>query len=132
MQRGESGFTLIELVITSVVLSITFLAVFTLFGVLRTVNARANNLTVATEVAQLQIENYRNLPYSAISVGTTNTTSALANYPQLGASRSSSVAVSLNDARGLKKIDVTINYSDAGRAKQLVLSTLIALNGIDR
>lgn len=130
--NSEDGFTLIELVVTSVVLSTMFLAILGLFGTLRDINARANNLTVATEAAQQQLETFRNLPYGSIAVGTQNTTSQLANYPSLGASRSSSSVVTLVDNRGLKQLDVSLTYFDRGIQKQLQVSTLIALSGINR
>lgn len=131
-RRGEGGFTLIELILTCVVLTTTILAIFGLLSTLRIINARADNLTVAVEAAQLQLENYRNLPYSAIAVGTQNTTSQLASFTKLGSTRSSSVTVSLSDARGLKRVDVVVNYADRGATKKVNLSTLVALNGIDR
>lgn len=131
-QKSESGFTLIELVITSVVLSTMVLAILGLFGTLRDINARANNLTIATEAAQQQLELFRNLPYGSIAVGTQNTTPQLATYPMLGAARSSSSEVTLVDNRGLKKLVINLTYYDRGIQKRLQLATLIALSGINR
>jgi len=128
----EGGFTLIELVVTTVVLSTMFLAILGLFGTLRDINARANNLTIATEAAQQQLESFRNLPYGSITVGTQNTTSQLASYPMLGAARSSSSVVTLADNRGLKKLVITLTYYDGRIQKQLQVSTLIAMSGINR
>lgn len=128
----DGGFTLIELIITCVVIATMFLAIFGLFNTLRVINARANNLTIANEAAQQQMESIRNLPYAAIPLGTVDTTAQLSVYPQLGTSRSSSTSVTSADSRGLKKLDVVVNYDDRGIAKKLKVSTLIALNGIDR
>lgn len=130
--KSEGGFTLIELVVTSVVLSTMFLAILGLFGTLRDINARANNLTIATEAAQQQLESFRNLPYGSVTVGTLDTTSQLATYPMLGTARSSSSAVTLVDSRGLKQLEISLTYFDRGIQKQLQVSTLIALNGINR
>lgn len=130
--NSEGGFTLIELVVTSVVLSTMFLAILGLFGTLRDINARANNLTIASEAAQQQLETFRNLPFSSIPSGTQNTTSQLASYPMLGATRSSSSTVTLVDNRGLKQLDISLTYYDRGIQKQLQVSTLIALSGINR
>lgn len=128
----DGGFTLIELIITCVVIATMFLAIFGLFNTLHVINARANNLTIANEVAQQQMESIRNLPYAAIPLGTVDTTAQLSGYPQLGSARSSSTVVTSADSRGLKKLDVVVSYDDRGIAKKLKVSTLIALNGIDR
>lgn len=128
----ESGFTLIELIITSVVLSTMFLAILGLFGTLRGINTSANGLTVATEAAQQQLETFRNLPYGSVAVGTQDTTPNLASYPILGAARSSSSVVTLVDSRGLKKLVISLTYFDHGRQEQIQVSTLIALNGISK
>jgi len=109
-----------------------FLAILGLFGTLRDINARANNLTIATEAAQQQLESFRNLPYGSVAIGTQNTTSQLAAYPMLGSSRSSSSIVTLVDNRGLKQLDISLTYYDRGIQKNLQVSTLIALSGINR
>jgi len=129
---GEGGFTLIELIVTMVVLSGIFLAIFSLFDTLHGVNARANNLTVATEVAQREMELYRNIPYNTINVGTTDVTSALSSYTSLGSTRSASVVVTQVDARGLKQVEVTVNYYDHAIPRKVVLDTLVAQNGMNK
>ena len=129
---AEDGFTIIELVVTMVVLSITFMSVFSLFDTLHGINSRADHLAVATEVAQREMELYRNIPYNTIAVGTTDVTSALSSYPTLGSTRSASVAVTQVDARGLKQVEVTVNYYDHAIPRKVVLDTLVAQNGINK
>ncbi len=131
-RNGESGFTLIELVMTAVLMSITFLAIYSLFDTLRIVNRRADNLTVATEVAQQQLELYRNKPYSTLAVGTTDIASSLAPYPSLGPDRKGNVTVASVDGRGLKRVDINLDYSDRGIVKKVRLTTLVAQNGLNR
>lgn len=133
MQRQEeSGFTLIELVITAVLMSITFLSIYSLFDTLRVVNARANNLTLATQVAQKQLELRRNIPYNALDTGTTDISSALTPYPSLGPGRTGSIEVTETDTRGLKRVNVNIDYTDRGLTKRIRLSTYVARNGMNR
>ncbi len=131
-RHGEGGFTLIELVLTAVILSVTFLSIYSLFDTLRIVNRRADNLTVATQVAQQQLELYRNIPYNALATGTTDIASALAPYPSLGPGRTGSVVVSQTDARGLKRIDISVDYTDRALTKRVRVSTQVALNGMNR
>jgi prepilin-type N-terminal cleavage/methylation domain-containing protein len=130
--KREGGFTLIELVITTVVLSLIFMAIFSMLSSVRIVNARSNNLTVASEAAQQQLESYRNLSYGDINLGTVNTTTQLASFASLGATRSSSVTVTTEDPAGLKRVAVNVTYSDRGRTSTLNLTTLVAENGINK
>jgi prepilin-type N-terminal cleavage/methylation domain-containing protein len=130
--RTEGGFTLIELVVTMVVLSTIFLSIFGLFDTLHGINARANNLATATQVAQREMELIRNQPYNQITTGTKNVTADLSPYPSLGASRSAAVVVSQADSRGLKQVDITIRYYDGAIARRVDVSTLVAQNGIDK
>lgn len=131
--RDQRGFTLIEIVVTAAFVGIVVLAIDQLFIALKQVNREANNYTVATEVAEQLIEQYRNTSYANISIGTTDvTSSALGPYPSLLSPRSATVTVTQVDPNGLKKVDVAVSYKDRTGIKNVQFETVISYKGINR
>lgn len=131
--RGESGFTLIELVVTAAFMGIVVVAVAGLFTSLRQINIAANNYTIATQVAQQLMEQYRNTPYNNITVGTQDVTStALAAYPSLLSPRSATVTISDFDPNGIKKLDVAISYKSRTGTRNIQMQTLISNKGVNK
>ena len=130
--RAEEGFTLIETIVAIAVMAMVFLAISGVFNTLHQVNARANTLTIVTQLAQQQLENIRNTPYTSITVGTTDISSILTPYANIGGPKSASIATTLVDPNGLKSVDITINYTDHKYAKIVKLTTLVALNGVNK
>jgi Tfp pilus assembly protein PilV len=131
-KQNERGFTLIEIVVTAVFIGIVVIAIDQLFISLKQVNRESNNYTIATEVAQQLVEKYRNLPYSAISTGTTDvTSSALGPYPSLLTPRSATVTVTQVDPNGLKQLDVAVSYRDRTGTKNVQFQTVISNKGIN-
>ncbi len=132
-RRHQSGFTLIELVVTIAFMGVVIVSLTDLFVGLRQTNRAANNYTIATQVAQQLMEQYRNTPYSSITVGTSDVTStALAPYPSLLTPRSAVVTVTQIDSNGLKQVDVAISYKDRTGTKNVQLSTLVSYKGVNR
>ena len=131
-RQNERGFTLIEVVVTAVFCGIVVLAIDQMFVSLRQVNREADQYTTATEVAQQLLEQYRNLPYSAINTGTTDvTSSALSPYPSLKSPRSATVTVTQIDPNGLKQLDVALSYTDRTGTKNVQFETVISNKGIN-
>jgi Tfp pilus assembly protein PilV len=129
----QRGFSLIELVVTAAFMGIIVVAVVGLFIGLRQINRTANNYTIATQVAQQLVEQYRNTPYASIAVGTTNvTSSALSPYPSLLSPRSATVTVTQVNASGIKQVDVAISYKDRVGTKNVQFSTQVANKGLNR
>lgn len=133
MTHRERGFTIIELIVTMSFMGIVIASVSELYVSLRQTNRAANNLTIATQVAQEQVERYRNTNFNNIPVGTVDVTaSALGAYPSLLPPRSATVVSTLVDANGLKQIDVAISYKDRTGIKNVQMSTLISYKGVNR
>ena len=128
----ERGFSLLELLITAAVMSVIILSIYGFFQSVRDINRYANNLVLANQVAQKQIESYRNTPYNTIPTGTQNLTSILTPYPSLRTPRSATAVITELQPNGLKQIDLTITYSDKGGTKTVVVSTLVAARGINK
>jgi len=132
LKARERGFTLIELVVTMVFLGIVLVSVSGLFASLRQTNTEANNYTIASEVAQQLVEEYRNLPYANITTGTKDVTSYLSSYPSLKTPRSATVVVTQVDAKGLISVDVSVSYTSRTGSKKVELTTLISNKGINQ
>lgn len=114
-------------------LGVVIVSLVGLFTGLRQINRAANNYTIATQVAQMLIETYRNTPYTNIAVGTTDvTTAALGPYPSLLSPRSATKTVTQVNASGIKQVDVSISYKDRTGTKQVQFSTQIANKGLNR
>lgn len=130
--KAEHGFSLIELIVALAVLGIVVLSLFELFAQIRQINRSANNFTTATQLAQQSIELYRNTPYANINLGTQDLAASLTPYPALKSPRTATATVSQIDINGLKQVDVQITYQDRSGPKQIQLSTIVALKGINR
>lgn len=130
--RDERGFSLLELLITAAVMSVIILSIYGFFQSVRDVNRFASNLVIANQVAQKQIEAYRNTPYNTIPTGTQNVSSILTSYPSLRTPRSATAVITELQPDGLKQIDLTISYTDKGGTKTVAVSTLVASRGINK
>lgn len=133
LRIGEQrGFTLIELIITATVLAIIVVAVGGMLDSIGAINRSANQLTIATGIAQQQLERYRNIPYNDINVGTVDLSSALAPYPSLHSPRSATATVTQVDPNGLKEVEIDISYTGSGGTKNVQVATEISYKGINK
>ena len=123
---------MLELIIASAVMSITFIALYGYFMSIRQVNTTASNMVIATQVAQQQMELYRNTPYNTLTVGTTDLASILTPYPSLRTPRTATSTITEVQPSGYKQVDVTVTYKERGGTKTVKLTTLIAAQGINR
>lgn len=127
-RKNQAGFTLVELMVTLVVLGIIILSLSGLYYAMQVTQVRSQHLDIATRAARTQIENLRNNGYNALVPGNTiNFTSSLpAGLPN---DRQGTVTVSqpVND---LRHVDVTITYTDYGKLQTVTLSSDIGIIGI--
>ncbi len=128
----QRGFSLLELVVSAAVMSVIILGVYGFFESVRDMNRFANNLVIANQVAQQQIETYRNTPYNNLTVGTNNVSSILTPYPTLRTPRSATAVITELQADGLKQIDLTVSYTDKGGTKTIAVTTLVSSRGINK
>lgn len=125
--RKESGFTLVELTVSLLVIGIVVGAIFTLFTSIQSTQQRTAYMESATRAAQRQMESLRNNNYNNLNTGQTLTfTNQLP--PNLKQS-SGTVAVS-EPTSGLKRIDVSVKYNDGSRNQEVRLSSLVGILGI--
>lgn len=130
--RAQAGFTMLELVITATIAAIIILVVIEGFNDIEKLNRNARNTTIATEVAQQELEKIRNTPYANIATGTSDITTVLSPYPSLESPRSAQLKVTEVDPDGLKTIEVDISYTIFHRTKKVQLVTQVANSGLNR
>jgi prepilin-type N-terminal cleavage/methylation domain-containing protein len=131
-RQGQAGFTLLELIITASVAAIIVIVVIEGFISVEQINRNARNLTIATQLAQQQMEQVRNTPYNNIATGTSDISSILSPYPSLENPRTATQTVTVLDASGLKQVDIAISYTIYRRTKHVQVSTQVASVGINK
>ncbi len=130
--QKRAGFTLIEQVVAATVLLVMFVAVTQAFITIGTINNRANAQTQAVELMQQKLETVRNTPYANLSIGTTDFSTELNAFPALKAPRTANLIVTEVTPGTLKRVDITITYTQSGIQKKVGTSTLVGLRGLNR
>ena len=126
--QAEDGFTLVELLITIMVLSIVITSLSGLYYLMQLSAVKSQHFDVAVRSARDEIEDLRNVGYSALTPGQNiNFTSSLP--PGLPTSATGTVVVS-EPITGLRRVDVTISYTDYGQSQTVELSSDIGIIGI--
>lgn len=74
--KSDAGFGLVELLIAMVIMQVALLAVVGVFGAGSVALARASHVNTAAMLADQQMELYRAMPYDAIGLDTTATTTS--------------------------------------------------------
>jgi Tfp pilus assembly protein PilV len=107
---GQRGFTLIETVISLVIMMTVSLAVMSLFFYATNYNTGSNDRAIATAIAQEQLEKLRAVSYSdsSLNVGTTGPTTVTRG------GRSYSVGKTITVSNGLKTITISVTPTGAG------------------
>jgi len=114
LYENNSGFTLIEVLVAMVILSIGLLGTAALITGIINGNKVSNRITTATTCAQDEMEDVRRLGYSGMPASDTTTTepyNSIANYPLYKRVAFTDVD---NPAAGMKTVSVTVFWdSDA-------------------
>jgi len=130
MSSDTRGFTLIELLVTLVVAGVMVLGITQIYAVVGATQRENNFLEAATRAGQTEVESLRNQNYVNLTAGSTiDFTSQLPST--LPTPRTGTVAVS-SPEDGVKRVDVTITYTDGGHAHTVQLSSLIGALGIGK
>lgn len=128
MNRSESGFTIVELLIAIMIMGIIIASISTLFIGVNNLQRKTSRIDSATRAAQREIETLRNDNYGMLTAGQTiNFTSSLPK--NLPTDRNGTVEVSEPSA-DLRRVDVTVTYTEGGKQQKIILSSLIGAIGI--
>lgn len=123
----QGGFTLVELVVATVVIGMMIIALSNLAIAIDAVQRQNQRITKAGRIAELKIESLRNQHYNALSDGTIDFTSELPS--DLPSPHSAQVIVT-SPTEDIKRLDVTVTYKDGKNTRNVKLSALIGNIGI--
>ncbi|HET8671091.1 MAG TPA: prepilin-type N-terminal cleavage/methylation domain-containing protein [Candidatus Saccharimonadales bacterium] len=127
-RRKQAGFTLAELMVTIVVLGLVISGLGGLYYIMQITEVRSQRLDLAMRAARTKIESLRNNGYSALVPGNNiNFTSELP--ADLPAGKTGTVVVS-EPLPELRRVDVTVQYTDYGKQQTVTLSSNIGVIGI--
>lgn len=128
MKTNEGGFTIVELIVTTVITGLVVVAVGSIFITIERTQHSTQLLETASRAGEQQVEALRNNDYPNLTPGSTIdfTDDLPTNLP---APRSGTVAIS-EPATGLRRVDLTISYKDGNKTKNVKLSSLIGQIGI--
>lgn len=110
------GFTLIEVIIVLMVLSVGLTPLIYFFSAGTSINRNVKDVAVATNLAREAMELYKNEPYTNLSgFPPTNTESPVSNFPDY------SREVKFTQVQtGLYQVDVTVKWFNDKRDVKLV------------
>ncbi len=128
MDDQRDGFTIVELLITILIVGIVTASISSLFISINNVQHKTSNVDSATRAAQREIELLRNDNYASLTAGQTiNFTDQLPT--SLPADRSGTATIS-EPAADIKRVDVNVTYTEGGKQQKVTLSSLIGVIGI--
>jgi prepilin-type N-terminal cleavage/methylation domain-containing protein len=126
---NQTGFTLIELFIAIVLLTIGLLGTAALTtGIIRG-NQASRNMTTATAIAQSCLEENQRVGYTNAGAGSSGCLSGSVNVTQGGVTftRALTVAPSVPDTTNIRTLTVTVSWSEgAVGTKSITLTTVMA------
>lgn len=130
--RYQRGFTLIEQLVAATVMLVIFIAVTQAFVGIGVVNNRSDAQTEAVELMQQKLELLRNTPYNNLVVGTTDFSNEMDTFSALKSPRTATITITEVTPSTLKRVDISLSYTQSGKTRTIGTSTLIGLRGINR
>jgi type IV pilus assembly protein PilV len=126
VSHGRCGFTLIEVLITMLILTIGLLGTAGLTtGIIRG-NFFSKNITSGTMIAQTQLEAVQNKGYTNATTTNFPTTAATVNMGGVNFTRTTTITDN-SPVNNMKTISVTVTWNEADNAARSVsLQTILA------
>ncbi|HEY4160519.1 MAG TPA: type II secretion system protein [Candidatus Saccharimonadales bacterium] len=128
--KEQSGFTIPELMVAIVFMGFAFIAISSLYLDVQHIQEQTADVQIASHAAQTEIESLRNSNYNSLTTGQ-NIDFSSSLPTNLPGPRSGTVAVT-SPMAGLKRVDVTVQYTDHGSQRQIELTSLIGVIGISQ
>ena len=128
-ENREDGFTLIEVLVTIMILAVVLIALFSCFIYGFTVISRVRQTAIVTQCLQEQLELIRNMTFNNIL----SLDSSFENE-SLSLLEDSSGILSLEDSGGddIKKLTVSVIWSYKGRQMRRDIVTFVTRKGINK
>lgn len=128
LSKNNKGFTLVELLVTIIVIGVVFSGLSSIFIGVQRAQVQTNYLESATRAAQRQIESLRNINYNNLTPGEDIDFSN--DLPETLPGNSTGNVVVSEPSAGLRRVDVTVSYEYGGEQRDVQLSSLIGVIGI--
>jgi prepilin-type N-terminal cleavage/methylation domain-containing protein len=125
--KQEGGFTLVEIVVTILLLGVATAALTSIFISIRNIQLQTTYYDTANRAAARQIESLRNNSYASLTAGQTIT---FTNDIPSSLPKRTGTAVISSPSDGLRRVDATVTYEAQGRTRTVTLSSLIGELGI--
>lgn len=126
--RTESGFTLLELIVTITILGLLVTGIFNLYLSVESAQRKSHYLEIATRAGEKQIESMRNTQYSNLLPGVD--LSFTADLPDDLPSPKSGVVIVSEPEDGIRRVDVRVTFKDGNGSRTVRQSSLIGVLGI--
>ena len=128
-KNREGGFTLIEVLVTIMILAVVLIALFSCFIYGFTVISRVRQTAIVTQCLQEELELIRNMPFNNIL----SLDNSFENE-SLSLLEDSSGILSLEDYGGddIKKLTVSVIWSYNGRQMRRDIVTFVTRKGINK
>lgn len=125
--KNTRGFTLIEVMVTIIVVGITTAALSSMFISIRNIQLQSSYYDTAHRAAVRQVEKLRNDSYASLTAG--QAIDFTTDIPSTLPSRNGSAVISAPSA-DLRRVDATVTYKIQGTTRTVVISSLIGEIGI--
>ncbi|HEU4344876.1 MAG TPA: prepilin-type N-terminal cleavage/methylation domain-containing protein [Candidatus Binatia bacterium] len=126
LSKSQGGFTLIEMLVAVLVLTIGLLGTAGLTAQVVQGNFFSKNITSATVIAQTQLESVQNKGYAGATTASFSSAAASVNMGGVSFSRTTTIAEN-SPASNMKTVTVTVTWNEnnnVGRA--VTLETILA------
>ncbi len=120
----NDGFTLVEMLVATVVFGIAVVMLTTIFSLVQTAQRNALYFTIATHAARSELDKARSSGYASLSYGGTYpfTSTLPASLPPNSTGNLVVAASAPTNAPDSKKVDVTVTYPLGGTTKTVTIT----------
>ena len=126
--KNKKGFTLVEFLIATVILSVGLLALINLQWMAIRGNSDSKEMTRAIFLAETKMEQLKNTPYASLTIGTTQDP----NNPMNGQGQSGGIfsrSWTIQNYAGsnfMKQVTVVINWTLKGQSHNATYQTVVS------
>lgn len=129
-KRNQKGLSLIEVLVTILILAIILISLISVFIYGFNLLSRTKQVTLATQAAQEAVEFIRNMSFD--DVQTTTSFPSEIDIPDYLDNSQGSLAIEDGPGSDIKKLTVSITWDYRGRQMKKSVVTYITREGIDK